>query len=50
MGDPSLLDQIKDWITGISFRVFLWSIGLTDDQYWEQVYEIEKARRESEGE
>lgn len=46
MGPESFLDRLRDLITSVSFRVFLWSIGQTDDEYWTEVYEIESARRE----
>ena len=46
MGKQSLKDKIKEFITGIAFKVFLWGIEMTDDQYWKNVYEGEKIRIE----
>jgi nitrogen fixation-related uncharacterized protein len=44
MGQPTLLDKIREFIGGIGFRVFLWSINSTQDEYIEMI--LEDARRE----
>ena len=44
MGKQSFLDRIREWIGGIGFRVFLWSIKCTQDEYIEML--LEDARRE----
>jgi hypothetical protein len=44
MGKQPLLSRMKEWIGGIGFRVFLWSIGATQDEYIEMI--LEDARRE----
>lgn len=46
MGPGPLIDRIKDAISFAAFRVFLWSIDSTDEDYWDEVYQIEKARLE----
>ena len=33
MGKKSLLDSVREWIGGVAFRVFLWSIRMTQDEY-----------------
>jgi hypothetical protein len=48
MGQPSLLDRLREWIGGIAFDVFLWAYRMTNDEYLEMVYE--DARREYESE
>jgi hypothetical protein len=48
MGKQSFLSRLKEWIGGIGFRVFLWSINCTQDEYLDMV--IEDARREAKSE
>lgn len=38
MGKHTILDAAKYFIGRISFRVFLWSISMTDEQYWNAIY------------
>ena len=38
--------RIKDFISMISWRVFLWSIDETEERYWNQIYEQELYRKE----
>lgn len=33
MGKPTFLDEVRKWIGGIAFDVFLWSIRMTADEY-----------------
>ena len=40
MGNNYWLD-IKDFIAGIAFKIFLWGIGRTQEQYWKEVHEQE---------
>jgi hypothetical protein len=44
MTKPNIWDNFREWIGGIGFRVFLWSINATQDEYIEMI--IEDARRE----
>lgn len=44
MGKISLADRLREWIGGIGFRIFLWSIRMTQDEYIDEI--IEDARRE----
>lgn len=48
MGKQTWLDSLREWIGGIGFRVFLWSIRATQDEYIEMI--LEDARREYESE
>jgi len=49
MGNPTLVDKIKTIIGKISFRIFLWSIGMTKENYITMTYELELAYRNSKG-
>ncbi len=33
MGEPTFLDNVRDFIGHIAWRVFLWANGMTDEQY-----------------
>jgi nitrogen fixation-related uncharacterized protein len=48
MGKQTLLGYLREWIGGIGFRVFLWSIRSTQDEYIEMI--LEDARREYQSE
>jgi hypothetical protein len=48
MAQPNALERIKEWIGGVAFRVFLWSISMTQDEYLDSV--IEEARLEAQSE
>lgn len=47
MGPETIWDKIKDWIGGIAWGVFLWSCQMTQEQYWEAIYQQEKQHKES---
>jgi len=47
MGDPSIFEKIRWWIGGIGYKLFLWSINSTVDEYCKDVYLQEKALREN---
>lgn len=44
MAQPTFLDKVRDWIGGIAWDVFLWSIRMTEDEYHAAI--LEDARRE----
>lgn len=49
MGDISkecLIDYFKKQIASIGWRLFIWGNSYTEEEYWEQIYEQEKAFRE----
>jgi len=39
MGNPTIFDQIREWVAGIAWRVFLWAIRMTAEQYDQAVHE-----------
>lgn len=43
MGKRSLIDYIKDAIAWLGFRMFLWGNELTQDEYFDQIFEQELA-------
>lgn len=41
MGEPSILKKLKEFITGIAFKVFIWGIDMSKESYWKLIYEQE---------
>ena len=39
MGEPSIWWKIKNFIGGVGWSLFLWSINMTQDEYLQDVYE-----------
>jgi len=33
MAQETFLDKVRDWLGGLAFSIFLWSIRMTQDQY-----------------
>lgn len=54
MGEFSFFEKLyyiprrvfKDFVNKISWRLFLWSISMTKEQYWQEIYEREKILKE----
>lgn len=42
----SFISEFKRVIASIGWRLFIWGNRFTEEQYWEQIYEQEKAFRE----
>jgi len=42
----TLSQRIRDFVSMVSWKVFLWSIQETEERYWNQIYEQEKYRRQ----
>lgn len=49
MGELTLSQKIKkflkDEIVDITWKIFLWSIGMKAEQYWKAIYREERNRR-----
>jgi len=37
MGENTVYEKIKHFISFVSFKLFLWSIGKTKEQYWNEI-------------
>lgn len=33
----TLLDELRDFVAKIAWKIFLWSIKMTEEQYWQSV-------------
>ncbi len=46
MGKLSILTQLRLWIGFIGWKMFIWGADTTEEKYWNDIYELEKLRRE----
>jgi len=46
MGKLSILTRFRLWIGSIGWRMFIWGADTTEEKYWNDIYELEKLRRE----
>ena len=46
MGKLSILTRLRSWIGFIGWRMFIWGADTTEEKYWDDIYELEKMRRE----
>ena len=47
MRETAIIDELRNIIAGISFRVFLWAVNRTAEQYWGEIFMQERAFREN---
>ena len=46
MGKLSMLTRLRLWIGFIGWKMFIWGADTTEEKYWDDIYELEKMRRE----
>ena len=46
MGKRSIWNKLKLRIGAVAFGIFIWSMGMTDEEYFEAIYEQEKRLKE----
>jgi hypothetical protein len=46
MGKLSILTRLRLWIGSIGWKMFIWGVDTTEKKYWDDIYELEKLRRE----
>lgn len=46
MGNLPLLTRLRLFIGSIGWKLFIWGTMTTENQYWNDVYELEKSIRE----
>lgn len=46
MTEFTFLARVKEFIGGVCFGIFLWSIEMTDEEYWHSIYEQESSIHE----
>ena len=51
MKKQNLFQKLKNSISSIGWRLFIWGLGITQEEYWERIYQQEKSyKRESNSE
>ena len=46
MGETRILEKIKQRIGALAFGIFIWSIEMSEDEYFDAIYEQEKRLKE----
>jgi hypothetical protein len=46
MNELSIWNKLKLRIGAVAFGIFIWSMGMTDEEYFEAIYEQEKRLKE----
>ena len=49
MDGQSIFGKVKCFVGAVSWKLFLWSIGMSDREYWRTIYEQEAAQITEEG-
>ena len=42
MGKQNLLDKLKSKVSSLGWKMFIWGLGITQEEYWERIYQQEK--------
>ena len=42
MGKQNLLDILKSKVSSLGWKMFIWGLGITQEEYWERIYQQEK--------
>ena len=42
MGEKTFLDRVRDVVCSVAWPLFLWSINMTEGQYFKAIYEQER--------
>jgi len=42
MGKLSFKTKIKNFISSIGWEMFIWGSGITQEEYWQRIYQQEK--------
>ena len=45
--NPNSENRIKDFIQKIGWRMFIWGLGMTEEDYWADIYTQEKMFRKT---
>lgn len=49
MHELNVFEKLKEFIAGIAFKIFLWGIDMTQEVYWNLIYEQEQIREVNHG-
>jgi len=42
MGKQHLFQSIKNKISSLGWKMFIWGLGITQEEYWDRIYQQEK--------
>jgi hypothetical protein len=42
MKKQNLLDRLKSKVSSIGWKLFIWGLEITQEEYWERIYQQEK--------
>lgn len=42
MGKQNLLNRLKSKVSSLGWKMFIWGLGITQEEYWERIYQQEK--------
>ena len=45
--ETTIIYKIKSLIATIGWKLFIWGSGITEEDYWEAIYQQEKSIREN---
>lgn len=34
MGQPSFFDNVREWVGGVAFAIYLWSVKMSKEEFW----------------
>lgn len=46
MRKQTIWEKIKEKLSGVFFKLFLWSVSMTAEDYWDHIYQIESYQKE----
>lgn len=42
MGKYNIKERIKEIVSSIGWKLFIWGLGISQEEYWNRIYEQEK--------
>lgn len=42
MRKQNLFEKLKSWISSLGWNMFIWGLDITQEEYWERIYQQEK--------
>jgi hypothetical protein len=46
MWPETFAEKLRRWVGAVGWELFLWSVSLTEEEYFDEIYRQECARRE----
>lgn len=42
MGKKTFFNKIKQYVSSIGWKLFIWGLDISEEDYWERIYQQEK--------